>query len=38
VPSFAPDGGLAFIARTDLIAAVAGSDQVLCGASAPPCP
>jgi len=38
VPSFAPDGGLAFIARTDVIAAVAASDQVLCGAVAPPCP
>jgi tRNA A-37 threonylcarbamoyl transferase component Bud32/membrane-associated phospholipid phosphatase len=38
VPSFAPDGGLAFIARTDLIAAVAANDQVLCGALAPPCP
>jgi tRNA A-37 threonylcarbamoyl transferase component Bud32 len=38
VPSFAPDGGLAFIARTDVIAAVAASDQVLCGALAPPCP
>jgi len=38
VPSFAPDGGLAFIARSDLIAAVAADDQVLCGALAPPCP
>jgi hypothetical protein len=38
VPSFAPEGGLAFIARTDLIAAVAASDQVLCGVLAPPCP
>jgi hypothetical protein len=37
VPSFA-GGGLAFIARTDLIAAVAASDQELCGALAPPCP
>jgi membrane-associated phospholipid phosphatase/tRNA A-37 threonylcarbamoyl transferase component Bud32 len=38
VPSFASNGGLAFIARTDLIAEVAASDQVLCGALAPPCP
>src|SRR6266480_1027081 len=39
VPSFAPGGGLAFIARADLIAAVAAEDdQVLCGALAPPCP
>ena len=39
VPSFEPGGGLSFMSRTDLIAAVAtGDDQVLCGALAPPCP
>jgi membrane-associated phospholipid phosphatase/tRNA A-37 threonylcarbamoyl transferase component Bud32 len=39
VPSFAPDGGLSFASRADLIAAVAADDdQVLCGALAPPCP
>jgi len=39
VPSFAPDGGLTFVPRADLIAAVDGNDdQVLCGALAPPCP
>ena len=39
VPSFAPDGGLSFTSRADLIAAVAAADdQVLCGALAPPCP
>jgi len=39
VPSFGPDGGLAFMARTDLIDAVAAADdRVLCGALAPPCP
>jgi hypothetical protein len=39
VPSFAPDGGLSFTSRADLIAAVAADDnQVLCGALAPPCP
>ncbi len=39
VPSFAPDDGLAFMPRGDLVAAVArNDDQVLCGALAPPCP
>jgi membrane-associated phospholipid phosphatase len=39
VPSFAPDGGLSFIPRADLIVAVeTEDDQVLCGALAPPCP
>jgi membrane-associated phospholipid phosphatase/tRNA A-37 threonylcarbamoyl transferase component Bud32 len=38
VPSFAPNGGLAFVSRADLVAAVAADDQVLCGALAPPCP
>jgi hypothetical protein len=39
VPSFAPDGGLGFTPREDLVAAVAADDdQVLCGALAPPCP
>jgi len=39
VPSFEPGGGLSFIAREDLVAAVATEDdQVLCGALAPPCP
>ena len=39
VPSFAPDGGLSFTPRADLVAAVAAEDdQVLCGALAPPCP
>ena len=39
VPSFAADGGLAFISRADMIAAVAAEDDnVLCGALAPPCP
>jgi len=39
VPSFAPDGGLSFTPRTDLVNAVAArDDQVLCGAGAPPCP
>jgi hypothetical protein len=39
VPSFAPNGGLAFISRADLVAAVAARDgQVLCGALVPPCP
>jgi tRNA A-37 threonylcarbamoyl transferase component Bud32 len=39
VPSFGPKGGLAFTARTDLIAAVAAdNEQVLCGALATPCP
>jgi hypothetical protein len=39
VPSFAPDGGLSFASRADLIAAVAAEDdQPLCGALAPPCP
>jgi membrane-associated phospholipid phosphatase/tRNA A-37 threonylcarbamoyl transferase component Bud32 len=39
VPSFAPDGGLSFTSRADLIAAVAAEDdQLLCGALAPPCP
>jgi hypothetical protein len=38
VPSFAPNDGLSFTARTDLIAAVAADHQVLCGALAPPCP
>ncbi len=36
--SFAPNGGLAFTSRADLVAAVAAEDdQVLCGALAPPC-
>lgn len=36
VPSFAPNGGLSFTSRGDLIAAVADDhDQVLCGALAP---
>ena len=39
VPSFAADGGLAFISRAGVIAAVAAEDDnVLCGALAPPCP
>jgi membrane-associated phospholipid phosphatase/tRNA A-37 threonylcarbamoyl transferase component Bud32 len=39
VPSFTADGGLAFESRANLAAAVdAESDQVLCGALAPPCP
>jgi len=38
VPSFGPSGGLAFMPRADLVAAVADDDQVLCGADAPPCP
>lgn len=39
VPSFAPDGGLSFTPRSDLVNAVAArDDQVLCGAGAPPCP
>jgi hypothetical protein len=39
VPSFAPDGGLSFTPRADLIAAVeTEDDQVLCGALSPPCP
>jgi tRNA A-37 threonylcarbamoyl transferase component Bud32 len=39
VPSFEPNGGLSFTPRTDLIAAVeAHTDEVLCGALAPPCP
>jgi membrane-associated phospholipid phosphatase/tRNA A-37 threonylcarbamoyl transferase component Bud32 len=39
VPSFAADGGLTFISRADVIAAVAAEDDnVLCGALAPPCP
>jgi membrane-associated phospholipid phosphatase/tRNA A-37 threonylcarbamoyl transferase component Bud32 len=39
VPSFALDGGLAFVSRADLVAAVdSNDDQVLCGALAPPCP
>jgi hypothetical protein len=39
VPSFAAFGGLSFTWRGDLIDAVdADSDQVLCGALAPPCP
>ena len=38
-PSFAPDDGLFFTPRDDLIAAVAADDdQVLCGALAPACP
>ncbi len=38
-PSFGPEGGLSFMPRADLIAAVAAEDnQVLCGALAPPCP
>jgi tRNA A-37 threonylcarbamoyl transferase component Bud32 len=39
VPTFEPGGGLSFIAREDLVAAVeAEEDQVLCGALAPACP
>jgi len=39
VPSFDPNGGLAFTQRADLVAAVAAEDErVLCGALAPPCP
>ena len=39
VASFAPNGGLEFKSRADLVAAVAAEDdQVLCGALAPPCP
>ncbi|HTG47157.1 MAG TPA: hypothetical protein VK646_05850 [Actinomycetota bacterium] len=38
VPSFYPDSGLSFVPRQDLVAAVAQSDQVLCGAFAPACP
>jgi hypothetical protein len=39
VPSFAADGGLTFISRADVIAAVAAEDDnLLCGALAPPCP
>jgi len=39
VPSFAPDAGLSFTSRADLVAAVdAEDDQVLCGALVPPCP
>ena len=39
VASFAPNGGLEFTSRADLVAAVAAEDdQVLCGALAPPCP
>jgi tRNA A-37 threonylcarbamoyl transferase component Bud32 len=39
VPSFEPGGGLSFMPRSDLVSAVdAESDQVLCGALAPPCP
>jgi tRNA A-37 threonylcarbamoyl transferase component Bud32 len=39
VPTFAPDGGLSFTPRADLVAEVAAEDgQVLCGALAPPCP
>ena len=39
VPSFAPNGGLSFIPRSDVVGAVAEeNDQVLCGALAPPCP
>ncbi|MGZ8602789.1 MAG: phosphatase PAP2 family protein [Actinomycetota bacterium] len=38
VASFAPNGGLAFTPRADLVAAVASDDdQVLCGALAPAC-
>jgi hypothetical protein len=39
VPSFAPNGGLSLMPREDVITAVAEDDgQILCGASAPPCP
>jgi hypothetical protein len=39
LPSFAPNGGLTFTSRADLIATVAArDDQVLCGALVPPCP
>ena len=39
VPSFAPDRGLSFTSRADLVAAVESLyDQVLCGALATPCP
>jgi hypothetical protein len=39
VPSFAPDRGLSFTSRADLVAAVESHyDQVLCGALATPCP
>jgi membrane-associated phospholipid phosphatase len=38
VPSFAPNGGLSFEPRTDLVDAVADDDQVLCGVFASPCP
>ena len=38
VASFAPNGGLAFTPRADLVTAVASDDdQVLCGALAPAC-
>ena len=37
VPSFAAGGGLSFVPRGELVAAVAADDQVLCGAEAPPC-
>jgi membrane-associated phospholipid phosphatase len=38
VPSFDGGGGLSFVPRETLVAAVAQDDQVLCGALAPPCP
>jgi len=38
VPSFELDGGLSFTPRADVVAEVAGEDQVLCGVAAPPCP
>jgi hypothetical protein len=39
IPSFEPGGGLSFIDRGEIVAAVAAEgDRVLCGALAPPCP
>jgi hypothetical protein len=39
VPSFAPDGGLSFTSRADLVVAVeSDDDQALCGVLAPRCP
>ena len=38
VPSFQPNGGLSFTARSDLVAFVRDQvDLTLCGADAPPC-
>jgi hypothetical protein len=38
VPSFGPDGGLAFVERQDLVDEVARNEGLtLCGAGAPPC-